>query len=118
MSEVIPPHSRRKFLSTSAAVAAAAVAGPVGLAPAQSAAAAEGVSGSGLGSPADRRIRPFRVRFPERDLVDLRRRIVATRFPEMETVTDRSQGTQLATMQKLARYWAKEYDWRKVEAKL
>ncbi|WP_326601068.1 epoxide hydrolase family protein [Streptomyces sp. NBC_01800] len=116
MSEVIPPHSRRKFLSTSAAVAAAAVAGPVGLAPVQSAAAAEGAPG--LGSAADRRIRPFRVRFPERDLVDLRRRIVATRFPERETVAGQSQGTQLATVQKLARYWAKEYDWRKVEAKL
>ncbi|MFE4922843.1 epoxide hydrolase family protein [Streptomyces sp. NPDC056661] len=63
-------------------------------------------------------IRPFTFEFPEADLKDLRARIEATRFPERETVTDQSQGTQLATMQKLARYWAKEYDWRKVEAKL
>ncbi|MGW9132350.1 epoxide hydrolase family protein [Streptomyces sp. NPDC055681] len=63
-------------------------------------------------------IRPFTFEFPEADLKDLRARIEAARFPERETVADQSQGTQLATMQKLARYWAKEYDWRKVEAKL
>jgi pimeloyl-ACP methyl ester carboxylesterase len=63
-------------------------------------------------------IRPFTFEFPEADLKDLRARIEAARFPEKETVADQSQGTQLATMQKLARYWAKEYDWRKVEAKL
>jgi pimeloyl-ACP methyl ester carboxylesterase len=63
-------------------------------------------------------IRPFTFEFPEADLKDLRARIEATRWPEKETVADQSQGTQLATMQKLARYWAKEYDWRKVEAKL
>ncbi len=62
-------------------------------------------------------IRPFQVNFPEADLVDLRRRINATRWPEKETVADDTQGVQLATMQKLARYWATEYDWRKVEAK-
>ncbi|MFE7795489.1 epoxide hydrolase family protein [Streptomyces sp. NPDC057460] len=63
-------------------------------------------------------IRPFTFEFPEADLKDLRARIEAARFPEKETVADQSQGTQIATMQKLARYWAKEYDWRKVEAKL
>ncbi|WP_326624100.1 MULTISPECIES: epoxide hydrolase family protein [unclassified Streptomyces] len=63
-------------------------------------------------------IRPFTFEFPEADLKDLRARIEATRWPERETVADQSQGTQLATVQKLARYWAKEYDWRKVEAKL
>src|SRR5688572_6624568 len=63
-------------------------------------------------------IRPFRVNVPEAELTELRRRINATRWPERETVTDQSQGVQLATMQKLARYWATEYDWRKVEAKL
>jgi pimeloyl-ACP methyl ester carboxylesterase len=67
---------------------------------------------------ADTSIRPFRVNVPEEDLVDLRRRIKATRWPENETVADFSQGVPLATMQKLARYWATEYDWRKVEAKL
>ena len=55
---------------------------------------------------------------PEAELTELRRRINATRWPERETVTDASQGVQLATMQKLARYWATDYDWRKVEARL
>ena len=63
-------------------------------------------------------IRPFRVHFPEEALADLRRRIQATRWPDKETVGDQSQGVQLATVQKLARYWATEYDWRKAEAKL
>ncbi|MEU4099034.1 epoxide hydrolase N-terminal domain-containing protein, partial [Streptomyces sp. NPDC026673] len=63
-------------------------------------------------------IRPFTVRFSETELADLRQRIEATRFPEKETVEDQSQGTQLATVRKLAEYWASEYDWRKVEAKL
>ena len=59
-------------------------------------------------------IRPFPFEVPEAALADLRRRINATRWPERETVTDHSQGVQLATMQKLARYWATDYDWRKV----
>jgi pimeloyl-ACP methyl ester carboxylesterase len=63
-------------------------------------------------------IRPFRVIFPEAELTELRRRINATKWPERETVTDASQGVQLATMQALARYWATDYDWRKVETKL
>jgi pimeloyl-ACP methyl ester carboxylesterase len=63
-------------------------------------------------------IRPFQVNFPESELTDLRRRIQATRWPERELVTDASQGVQLATMQKLARYWGTDYDWRKGEAKL
>jgi pimeloyl-ACP methyl ester carboxylesterase len=63
-------------------------------------------------------IRPFRVNFPDAELSELRRRIDATRWPERETVTDDSQGVQLATIQKLARYWATEHDWRKGEAKL
>ncbi|MDX2707986.1 epoxide hydrolase [Streptomyces sp. PA03-6a] len=63
-------------------------------------------------------IRPFTVQFSEAELADLRQRIQATRFPEKETVEDQSQGTQLDTVRKLAEYWAKEYDWRKVEAKL
>ncbi|WP_432043270.1 epoxide hydrolase family protein [Streptomyces cadmiisoli] len=63
-------------------------------------------------------IRPFTFEFSDEELQDLRRRIVATRWPEKETVTDQSQGTQLATIQELARYWATEYDWRKVEARL
>ena len=63
-------------------------------------------------------IRPFQVNVPDAELTELRRRITATRFPEKETVTDFSQGVPLATTQKLARYWATEYDWRKVEARL
>jgi pimeloyl-ACP methyl ester carboxylesterase len=63
-------------------------------------------------------IRPFRVNIPEEALAELRRRITATRFPEKETVADSSQGVPLATIQKLARYWETDYDWRKAEAKL
>jgi pimeloyl-ACP methyl ester carboxylesterase len=63
-------------------------------------------------------VRPFRIDVPEEDLVDLRRRIAATRWPDKETVPDATQGVQLATIQALARYWATEYDWRKVEARL
>jgi pimeloyl-ACP methyl ester carboxylesterase len=69
--------------------------------------------------PADKSgIRPLRVNVPEAELAELRRRIAATRWPEKETVADASQGVPLATMQKLAQYWANDYDWRKVEAKL
>jgi pimeloyl-ACP methyl ester carboxylesterase len=63
-------------------------------------------------------IRPFHVNVPEAELTELRRRINATRWPERETVTDASQGVQLATIQALARYWATDYDWRKIEAKM
>jgi pimeloyl-ACP methyl ester carboxylesterase len=63
-------------------------------------------------------IRPFHVHFPDEALADLKRRIAATRWPERETVSDQSQGVQLATIQKLANYWAKNYDWRKAEARL
>src|SRR5213594_3909434 len=63
-------------------------------------------------------IRPFRVNVPEAELTELRRRINATKWPERETVTDASQGVQLATIQRLARYWGTEYDWRKIEAKM
>ncbi len=66
----------------------------------------------------DTSIRPFHVNIPDEAIVDLRRRIAATRWPDKETVTDASQGVQLATMQKLADYWATDYDWRKCEAKL
>ncbi|MFL5972548.1 MAG: epoxide hydrolase N-terminal domain-containing protein, partial [Gaiellaceae bacterium] len=63
-------------------------------------------------------IRPFQVEIPEDELVELRRRIEATRWPTKELVEDRSQGVQLATLQELARYWTTDYDWRKAEAKL
>ena len=88
-------------------LAASAAAGAVSLLPEHVAAAA--------GSDA---MRPFHVDVPEERLADLRRRIAATQWPERETVPDQSQGVQLATMQDLARYWATDYDWRKVEARL
>jgi pimeloyl-ACP methyl ester carboxylesterase len=63
-------------------------------------------------------IRSFSVNIPEEALVDLRRRIAATRWPERETVDDETQGPQLATIEELARYWGGDYDWRRAEAKL
>ncbi|GAA0640718.1 epoxide hydrolase [Brevundimonas lenta] len=71
--------------------------------------------GAGVDSTA---IRPFSINVPDEDLADLRSRLRNTRWPERETVPDDTQGVQLATMQKLADYWANEYDWRKVEARL
>jgi pimeloyl-ACP methyl ester carboxylesterase len=99
MSETSP--TRRDVLATTAAAGAL-------LLNQQMAEAAE----------ANSAIRPFRIDVPEAKLVDLRRRVAATQWPEKETVEDTSQGVQLRTMQNLARYWATDYDWRKVEARL
>jgi pimeloyl-ACP methyl ester carboxylesterase len=96
---------RRRFVG--AAATAVAAAGALSLFPQQLAAATEGNA-----------IRPFRVNIPEAALVDLRRRINATRWPDRETVSDESQGVPLAMIQELTRYWGTDYDWRKVEAKL
>jgi pimeloyl-ACP methyl ester carboxylesterase len=63
-------------------------------------------------------IRPFRFEVSEAELSDLRKRVTATKWPERETVSDATQGVQLATMQNLARYWATDYDWRRCEARL
>jgi pimeloyl-ACP methyl ester carboxylesterase len=72
-----------------------------------------------VAAPADdKAIRPFHFTASKEALADLRKRIAATRWPDKETVADASQGVQFATMQKLARYWATDYDWRKCEAKL
>jgi len=98
-------HDRRRFVETAAAGIAAA--GVLSLLPEHTAAATN-----------DNAIRPFNIQVPEEVLVDLRRRINATKWPDRETVTDESQGVQLATMQELARYWGTDYDWRKCEAKL
>jgi pimeloyl-ACP methyl ester carboxylesterase len=68
--------------------------------------------------PDNTTIRPFHFEAPQADLADLRKRVSATKWPEREQVTDASQGVQLATMQKLAQYWANEHDWRKCEAKI
>jgi pimeloyl-ACP methyl ester carboxylesterase len=97
--------SRRGFMETAAA--ALATAGTFGLLPEQSAASTESNA-----------IHPFHVNVSEEALVDLRRRIKATRWPDKETVADASQGVQLATVRKLARYWETDHDWRKVEARL
>jgi hypothetical protein len=80
------------------------------------AAAHFGIEGSAANLDAG--IRPFRINIPDGTLADMRRRISATDWPERETVPDESQGVQLATIQKLARYWATDYDWRKCEAHL
>ena len=73
---------------------------------------------SSMGTVQDNAIRPFQFTAPDEALVDLRRRIAATRWPDKETVADSSQGVQLATMKELARYWGTDYDWRKIEARL
>ncbi len=93
--------TRREFLATAAAASA------VGLLPGQLAAAGE-----------DDSIRPFRANVPREAIADLRRRVASTRWPDKETVTDGSQGVQLAKLQELVRYWGTGYDWRKAEAKL
>src|SRR3984893_1704388 len=76
------------------------------------------MAGAATAVAEDTAIRPFRIDVPEEALVDLRRRIVATRWPERETVADETQGVQLATIQELARYWGTEYDFRRFEARL
>ena len=68
--------------------------------------------------PEDRSIRPFTVQVPQAELDELRRRIAVTRWPDRETVPDRSQGIQLQKLQELVRYWGTDYDWRKAEATL
>lgn len=104
MSEDIN-HDRRRFVgNASMSVAAAGVASML---PGQASAAADSTA-----------IRPFSFKASEEDLADLRRRIKATKWPERELVNDATQGVQLATTQKLAQYWASDYDWRKVEARL
>ena len=75
-------------------------------------------SSSPASSSGNEEIRPFHFKAPQAELDDLKRRIIATRWPEKETVNDQSQGTPLSTLKALADYWASEYDWRKLEAKL
>jgi pimeloyl-ACP methyl ester carboxylesterase len=101
MSAKLPSPDRRKVLAASAILAASSL-----------------ISTQAHAATTSDAIRPFRVDIPKEQLVDLRRRIVTTRWPDRETVADQSQGVQLATIQELARYWATDYDWRKVEAKL
>src|SRR5688500_11227649 len=80
--------------------------------------AAIGVMTAGLSAAgATPQLRAFRANFPESDIAALRRRIVATRWPDRETVSDRSQGVRLAKVQELLHYWGTEYDWRDAEAR-
>jgi Epoxide hydrolase N terminus len=106
MSIQMSDPARRVVLATSAAFG-------LGLAISAEAGAAEPIAGGGSGT-----IRPFHVSFPETELTDLKRRIKLTKWPEREQVADASQGVQLATVQRLAHYWATEHDWHKCEAKL
>lgn len=81
--------------------------------------AASGVAQAPAGSvQSEEAIRPFTIKVPETEVADLLKRVLATRWPDKETVNDRSQGVQLRQIQELANYWAKNYDWRKTEAKL
>ena len=101
MSIAIPWATRRDFLVACTAAAAIGLGG-----------------GAARANPEDTSIRPFRVNIPEDAIVELRRRVNATKWADRETVIDQSQGVQLATMQRLARYWGTDYDWRKAEARL
>jgi pimeloyl-ACP methyl ester carboxylesterase len=101
--------TRRGFLALSAASVAAVAASTFNVFPTQAFATSAG------GGEA---IRPFQVNIPEDDLADLRRRVLATRWPARETVADQSQGVQLEKLKELVDYWGSKYDWRKVEAKL
>jgi pimeloyl-ACP methyl ester carboxylesterase len=80
--------------------------------------AAQGPAAANVQPNEDKSIRPFRVHVPEEQITDLRRRIRETRWPDKETVNDRSQGGQLAKMQEIVEYWGSHYDWGKAEAKL
>lgn len=105
---------RRRFFGV--AVAAVAVR-PLGLLDLTFARASNAMTGAAQhGQPSA--IRPFHVSFSDTEIADMRRRIKATRWPDKETVADDKQGVPLATMQKLAKYWATDYDWRKVEKRL
>ncbi|PWI19373.1 multidrug MFS transporter [Streptomyces sp. Act143] len=105
---------RRRFLGLAAGVAAGA---QIGL-PGQARAATGGTTATGTAAHGGAGVRPFRIKVPQRDLADLRRRLRATRWPDEETVGDRSQGAQLAKLRPLVEYWGTGYSWRRIEARL
>jgi pimeloyl-ACP methyl ester carboxylesterase len=115
MSET-PDVNRRRFVATAAATVAASQLGLMAFS--RRVSAMTNVLTEVEPPVANTDLRPFRVKVSDADLVDLRRRINATKWPERETVSDTTQGVQLATTQALASYWASEHDWRKCEAKL
>ncbi len=112
-------HGRRAFATSVSALALSVYVGP-SLAQGIPAAAAIGsVHPATVAAVAeDAAIHPFHIAVPEAALVDLRKRIAATRWPERELVSDQSQGVKLDTIRELVRYWGEDYDWRKAEAKL
>jgi pimeloyl-ACP methyl ester carboxylesterase len=113
-----PDFNRRRFFGVAAATVAA---GPLGLFKFSTRVEAMTNVMTGVAQrtgSAKTDIRPFHVSFPAAQLTDLRRRVKATKWPERETVSDASQGVQLATTQALAAYWATKHDWRKAEARL
>ena len=114
---ILVSSTRRSFLDSFAVASALCLLLLASPSYTQTVPAADAQTSAGAAA-ADTAIRPFRVKVPEAELAELRRRVKATRWPDKETVADPSQGVQLATMQKLARYWATDYDWRKVEARL
>jgi pimeloyl-ACP methyl ester carboxylesterase len=115
MSEEIT-YTRRRFLGGTAMTIVAAQLGMIGCAQEQSSEETQGSETQEALTSGE--IRPFRIDVPEEKLVDLRQRIAATRWPDKETVSDGSQGAQLANLQPLVQYWGNGYDWRKAEDKL
>jgi pimeloyl-ACP methyl ester carboxylesterase len=114
----MPDLDRRRFLGAAAAAVAARRIGVVALSRRLEAMTDTMTGVAPRTGPGTTDIRPFHVNISDADLADLRKRISATKWPERETVKDASQGVQLATTQKLARYWETDYDWRKAEAKI
>lgn len=108
MTSQLPNPARRNFLESS-------LAGSIGMLLPVAGAQAAAVAGA---APASSAIRPFQFHASDADLADLKRRILATRWPDRELVADASQGVKLATMRKVADYWATRHDWRKAEARL
>ncbi|MBR0740802.1 epoxide hydrolase [Bradyrhizobium liaoningense] len=104
-ADILNPDRRQLLGQAAMGAVAASVSSLLPLHPAKAAAA----SGA---------IRPFQINVPEESLLDLRRRLAATRWPDREIVSDQSQGVQLTTVQELVRYWQSSYDWRKMEARL
>ncbi len=121
-SAISSAFTRRKFLAASAAAATFSLVLLSGAGHAQTTATPKETamtqSTAARSDTANAAVRPFRVNISDEDLTDLRRRIQATRWPDKETVPDRSQGAQLAKLQELVQYWGTDYDWRKAEAKL
>jgi pimeloyl-ACP methyl ester carboxylesterase len=112
MNALSPSSAMRNIL------AAIAVIGALGLVLFVSASHAQTIQTNLRAPSEDKSIRAFRVKIPEKQLLDLRRRLAMTRWPDQETVSDRSQGVQLAAFQEFVRYWQTGYNWRKAEAKL